>query len=186
MIFVIREVLELVIINKILHKDPHIYLLSPAAFENQAPNYQIKKLLDKELANKRVKVESPSKKSASSYRHESKVSYSNANSVFEDNFGTSVAMSELKNDLRPLQARLEEARNLDEIHLKNIQDMQKIKAEIGARRGKKKREKRNTGYLNSMQKQSEQRPTTQNETKRSETAMSIQPPTAVLKVDTKR
>ena len=29
--------------TQIKQKDPHIYLLSPTAFENQAPNYQLKK-----------------------------------------------------------------------------------------------------------------------------------------------
>lgn len=34
-----------------------INLLSPTVFENQAPNYQLKKMLDKELDNKRIKCE---------------------------------------------------------------------------------------------------------------------------------
>ena len=47
--------------NSIHHKDPHIYLLPQSAFENQAPNYQLKKHLDQELQNKRVKLELQSK-----------------------------------------------------------------------------------------------------------------------------
>ena len=85
--------------GKILHKDPHIYLLSPAAFENQAPNYQIKKLLDKEMTNKRIKFEEPNTTTRTYYNYDTKVQSSLYN---EEEQSHSKATNAFKSDLLPL------------------------------------------------------------------------------------
>lgn len=83
-------------------------------------------------------------------------------------YGHSEATKELLSDLMPLRKRLEEAKNVNEIHTKNIDDMLKIKAEIGSKRTHRKREKKKTGYLKTVRKAESKRPTTNHMVSREE------------------
>ena len=56
---------------------------------------------------------------------------------------------------------MEQARNVNHVHNKNIEDMLNIKVEIGSKRGKTKREKKTGGYIKKIQKSSATRPQTQ-------------------------
>lgn len=103
--------------RKIIEKDPHIYLLSPTAFENQAPNYQIKKLLDKELSNKRIKFETPS----NPQRFTSLNIRAVPSNLLDQNTPIcqpSKEMNEFKNDFKGLKISLDVAKNMDEVHSK--------------------------------------------------------------------
>jgi hypothetical protein len=119
-------------------KDPHIYLLSPTAFENQAPNYQIKKLLDKELTNKRVIFESSNQ--------ESQTFHTKITSLY-NNIDESLTkpIKNYKNDEEIKKNGTSKIFN--ELHNKNIEEMLNFKVEMDPKRLNSKRERPSGGYL---------------------------------------
>jgi len=162
-------------VGNIIQKNPHIYLLSSGAFENQSPNYQIKKLLDRELDNKRIKFESSYEDEEKPYKfktkaNQSKTSQSNMGDLNIPNLVISKAMNDFMQEQKGLQISLDRAIDANEMHSKNISSMQEMtdnrrslraksqaklkhknKAKADSKQKKNKQERKNFWYLDQMQ-----------------------------------